>query len=189
MISIAGTYELPFGKGRPFLNKGGITNAILGGWQISPILTYATGTPLFSGTGGPVYVAGDPLGNGCAPCNRANVVSTSNMMFSYNNVYKGQPVINKSDFSDPGLWVLGNSPRVLGQLRNPWGYNENVALAKYFPLGERVKLKLEIEYFNLLNRVVFGGPNENFNDPNFGLVINSQANTQRQGQGHLAITF
>jgi hypothetical protein len=111
------------------------------------------------------------------------------MMFSYNNVYKGLPVINKADFSDPGPWVLGNQPRVLGQIRNPWGYNENIALAKYFPLGERVKLKLEIEYFNVLNRVVFGSPNDNFNDPNFGLVINSQANTQRQGQGHLAITF
>jgi hypothetical protein len=189
MISIAGTYELPFGKGRPFLNKGGITNVIFGGWQFSPILTYATGTPLWSGTGGSVQVAGDPLGNNCSTCNRANVVSTSNMMFSYNNVYKGQPVINKADFSDPGPWVIGNAPRVLPQLRNPWGLNENIALAKYFPLGERVKLKLEIEYFNVLNRVIFGGPNLNYNDPNFGLVINSQNNTQRQGQGFLEIRF
>lgn len=189
MITIAGTYELPFGKGRPFLNKGGVVNAILGGWQISPILTYATGTPLFSGTGGAVYVAGDPLGNGCAPCNRANVVSTSNMQFSYSNVYKGQPVINAADFSDPGQWVLGNAKRTYSGLRNPFGYNENVALAKYFPFGERVKLKLEIEYFNVLNRVVFGSPNLNYNDPNFGLVINSQNNTQRQGQGHLEVRF
>jgi hypothetical protein len=189
MINIAGTYELPFGKGRAFMNRGGIANVILGGWQISPLLTYATGTPLWSGTGGSVYVAGDPLGNNCAPCNRANVVSYKNMMFSYNNVYKGLPVINKADFSDPGPWVLGNAPRVIGQLRNPWGMNENIALAKYFPLGERVRLKLEVEYFNVLNRVIFGGPDINFNDSTFGQVINSQANTQRQGQGHLAITF
>jgi len=111
------------------------------------------------------------------------------MMFSYNNVYKGQPVINAADFNDPGPWVLGNANRVYSQLRNPWSLNENIALAKYFPLGERVKLKLEIEYFNVLNRVIFGGPNLNFNDPNFGLVINSQANTQRQGQGFLEIRF
>jgi hypothetical protein len=189
IISVAGTYELPFGKGRPFLNKGGLVNAILGGWQVSPILTYGTGTPLFTGTGGSVNVAGDPLGNGCAPCNRANVVSTSNMMFSYDNVYKGLPVINKADFSDPGPWVLGNQPRVLKQLRNPFRYNENIALGKYFDLGERVKLKLEIEYFNVLNRVIFGSPDENFNDANFGLVINSQNNTQRQGQGHLEVRF
>ena len=163
---------------------------------ISPLLTYATGTPLWtmnggsgSGAGGSVLVNGDPLGNGCTPCNRANIVSYNNMMLSYNNVYKGLPVINAADFSDPGPWVLGNSPRVIGQLRNPWNLNENVALAKYFPLGEKVRLKLEIEYFNLLNRVVFGSPDLNLEDPNFGRVINSQANTQRQGQGHIAITW
>jgi hypothetical protein len=189
MINIAATYELPFGKGRRFMNKGGIENALLGGWQISPILTYATGTPLWSGTGGSVFVSGDPLGNGCNPCNRANVVSYNNMMFSYLNVYKGLPVINAADFSDPGPWVLGNAPRVIGQLRNPFNYNENIALAKYFPITEKAKLKLEIEYFNVFNRVVFGGPDLNFNDPTFGMVINSQANTQRQGQGLLEIDF
>ncbi len=111
------------------------------------------------------------------------------MMFSYANVYKGLPVINKADFSDPGPWTLGNAPRVLGQLRNPFGYNENIALAKYFPITERVKFKLEVEYFNVLNRVRFGGPDENLGDANFGKVINSQSNTQRQGQGHLTLTF
>lgn len=193
-INIAATYELPFGKGRPFMNRGGVVNAILGGWQISPLLTYATGTPLYSGNpGGSVFVAGDPLGNNCAPCNRANVVSTSNMQFSYNNVYQGLPVINKADFSDPGLWVLGNAPRVLGQLRGQFLSNENVALSKYFSFGERVKLKLEVEYFNVLNRVNFAGgncgPDLNFEDANFGKSINCQNNTQRQGQGHLEIRF
>jgi hypothetical protein len=188
MVSIAATYELPFGKGRPFMNRGGVTNAILGGWQISPLLTYSTGTPLFT-NGGPVYVSGDPTGNNCTPCNRANVVSGAPQMFSYSNVYKGLPVINAAAFSDPGPWVIGNAPRVLSGLRNPFHYNENIALAKYFPLGEHVRLKLEIEYFNVLNRVIFGSPNQNFNDANFGKVINSQSNTQRQGQGHIAITF
>jgi len=132
------------------------------------LLTYATGTPLWNGTGGTVQVNGDPLGNNCTPCNRANVVSTSNMQFSYDNVYKGLPVINKADFSDPGPWVLGNQPRVLKQLRNPFQLNDNIALAKYFSIGERVRLKLEMEYFNVLNRVVFGSPDLNFADQDFG---------------------
>ncbi len=188
MVNIAGTYELPFGKGRAFMNRGGVLNAVLGGWQISPLLSYATGTPLFSNSA-PVYVAGDPLGNNCAPCNRANVVPGQPLEFSYNNVYKGLSVINKAAFTDPGPWVLGNAPRVLGGLRNPFQLNENLAVAKYFPIGEHVRLKLEMEYFNIFNRVIFGGPDTNFNDANFGLVINSQANAPRQGQGHLAITF
>src|SRR5215813_6517457 len=32
-------YAAPFGKGRKFLNTGGVTNAVLGGWQIGTILT------------------------------------------------------------------------------------------------------------------------------------------------------
>jgi hypothetical protein len=109
--------------------------------------------------------------------------------FSYQNVYKGLPVFNKAAFSDPGPWAIGNEKRYLGSIRSPFKYNENVAVAKYFPVGERVKLKLEIEYFNVLNRVLFGAPNTNLNDPNFGLVINSQDNKPRQGQGHLEIRF
>ena len=193
-VSIAATYELPFGKGRRFMNHGGISNAVLGGWQISPLLSYGTGTPLFqSGNLGAVFVTGDPLGNNnCSPCNRANVVPGVPLQFSYSNVYKGLPVINQAAFSDPGQWVIGNSARVLGGLRNPFQYNENLAVAKSFPLGERVRLKIEMEYFNVLNRVVFGnfpGSFENLNDPNFGKVINNQGNTQRQGQGHIQITF
>ncbi len=189
MINIAGTYQLPFGKGRTYMNRGGVADFVLGGWQISPLLSYASGTPLWSGTGGSVFVPGDPLGNGCAPCNRANVVSSNNMMFSYGNVYKGLPVINAADFSDPGAWTLGTAPRVMGTLRNPWQLNENIALAKYFPIGEKVKLKLEIEYFNALNRVVFGSPDLGLEDSNFGKVVNSQNNTPRQGQAFLGINW
>ncbi len=150
MVNIAATYELPFGKGRPFMNRGGVVNAILGGWQISPLLTYATGTPL------QVTVAGNPLGNGTS--NRPNLVAGQPLQFSYANVYKGLPVLNAAAFSDPGPWAIGNEPRYVGSMRNPFEYNENIALAKYFPLGERVKLKLEIEYFNAFNRVLFGSP-------------------------------
>jgi hypothetical protein len=188
MINIAGTYELPIGRGKEFLNHG-IASSILGGWQISPILTYATGTPIWSGTGGTVVAPGDPLGNGCAPCNRANIVPGVQQEFSYNNVYKGLPVLNAAAFTAPGLWTLGTAPRVL-PLRPPWNLNENVSLAKAFAIGERVKAELRISYFNLLNRVVFGGPNTLLlTDPNFGQVINNQANTQRQGQAQITVSF
>ncbi len=184
-VSIAGTYELPFGKGRPFLNRGGVVNAVLGGWQISPLLTYATGTPL------QVTVPGDPLGNGTS--NRPNVVPGVPLQFSYQNVYKGLPVLNAAAFQDPGPWAIGDEKRYLSGLRNQFLSNENLSLAKYFPVGERVKFKLEIEYFNVLNRVNLSGGNcgvvTSLTDPNFGKSINCQNNTPRQGQGLLQINF
>ena len=190
MINIAATYELPIGNGKRFLNNRNVASNILGGWQISPLLQYATGTPFFSGTGGSVYAPGDPLGNGCAPCNRVNVVSGVQQEFSYNNVYQGLPVLNAAAFTAPGLWVLGTSPRVL-PLRPQWNKNENISVSKKFFLGtERIRAELRFSYFNLLNRVIFGGPNSLLlTDPNFGKVINSQANTQRQGQAQFQITF
>jgi hypothetical protein len=180
VASIAATYELPIGPGKPFLNTHNLAGKLLGGWQLSPLLQYGSGGPI------QVYVAGNPLGAGG---NRPNIVPGVPLQFSYNNVYKGLPVLNAAAFTDPGPWAIGNEPRYVSGMRNPAGLNENVALAKSFPLGEHVKAKLEMEYFNLLNRLIFCGPNNNLNDPNFGKVIRCQGNTQRQGQAHFTVTF
>lgn len=39
-------WELPFGKGRKFLNNGGIVDKIVGGFQISGVFRYQSGTPI-----------------------------------------------------------------------------------------------------------------------------------------------
>ena len=182
IVTLSGTYELPFGRGRPFLNHGGFVNQLVGGWQISPILTYSTGTPLG------VSSNGDPLGSGGG--NRANIVPGVQQQFDISNVYKGLPVLNPAAFAAPGTWVVGNSPRLLSTIRSPSGYNEDIAVAKNFPITESIRLKLEMEYFNALNRLIFGAPNTtNINDANFGKIINSQANQRRQGQIHLTLYF
>ncbi len=100
-------------------------------------------------------------------------------------------MLNAAAFSIPAgaPWAIGNEQRYLSGMRNPFNFNENIALAKYFPLTERVKLKLEVEYFNAFNRVLFGSPDTNLLDQNFGMVINSQNNSPRQGQAHLEVRF
>ena len=39
-------YELPFGKGKKFLNTGGAANLLVGGWQLSSIVTLSSGIPV-----------------------------------------------------------------------------------------------------------------------------------------------
>jgi Carboxypeptidase regulatory-like domain len=39
-------YELPFGKGKRFLDKGGVLNAIFGGFQFNSIINLSSGIPL-----------------------------------------------------------------------------------------------------------------------------------------------
>ena len=46
MINANVIAELPFGQGKRWLNTGGITNALVGDWQISAILHWQTGNPL-----------------------------------------------------------------------------------------------------------------------------------------------
>ena len=58
---VSGTYELPIGPGKSFVNNKGITGQILGGIQVGFILQYITGTPI-----GPGENNNNPLG--CANC-------------------------------------------------------------------------------------------------------------------------
>src|SRR6185437_14827702 len=53
------SWELPFGKGKPFLN-GGIGGALLGGWQLNTITALRSGFP-FS-----VSASGDPCNCGAS---------------------------------------------------------------------------------------------------------------------------
>jgi hypothetical protein len=88
-------YDLPFGKGKPFLNHGGISNVVLGGWQVGGITTRGTGTP-FS----PAFTA---TVQG-APSGRPNVVG---------DWHVADPSItqwfNPAAFATPAPFTFGNS--------------------------------------------------------------------------------
>lgn len=179
---ISGTYELPIGRGKKFINKGGVTDALVGGWQISLIADYESGTPFG------VVENGNPLLNGF---NRPNIEPGEHRQtYSYKNVYFNQPVINTKAFAHtPTPWDLGDVPAVLSSLRNPFVSNENANIAKHFHLGEHVRATFQVDYFNVLNRVQFYGPDANISDSTFGLVGHGQVNANRQGQALLRLEF
>ena len=45
-LNVSGIYELPFGKGKKYLDTGGTADWFLGGWQISAIGSYQSGFPV-----------------------------------------------------------------------------------------------------------------------------------------------
>ena len=200
ILNISGVYELPIGPGKRFLNKSGLAakNA-LGGWQLSAILSYSSGTPQT------VYCNdNDVFLNGFNRCNYDPSVPLS---LNYGNYYKGLPAFNTAAFSDPGF-TQGSEVRNLGQLRTPFNKNENIALAKHFYFGERVTGELRVEFFNIFNRLIPCTPDTSFTDgPNsFGYVNPNgngpvsatnpggpsgpcQGNTPRQGQAYFKLSF
>jgi len=46
VFNFNGIYQLPFGRGKKFLDNGGISNFLLGGWELSGIVQWTSGTPV-----------------------------------------------------------------------------------------------------------------------------------------------
>jgi hypothetical protein len=77
---------------------------------------------------------------------------------------------------------IGNSTRLNPKMREFPNFNENLSIAKVFPIkGDRINMELRGEAFNMFNRVRFGVGNTNVTNPNFGLVTGT-ANGPRRFQ-------
>jgi hypothetical protein len=184
---ISGTYELPIGPGKSFVNNKGITGQILGGFQVGFILSYQSGTPLgISENDNPLGTAG-----GFNRPNEVKGVSRKTTGYNFNGrTPSTTPVFTTNAFaSTSGTFTLGNAVRNYTELRNPATYNENLNVRKKFALGEHAALILQMDYFNALNRTQFNGPGKNIDNSNFGLLTPGQQNTPRQGQLSGRVTF
>ncbi len=192
VIALSYTYELPVGKGKAFLNRGGVANEVLGGWEVSGIQQYQSGRPIhieydafgqndpYFATDGysfrPDLVPGVPLKNpgynrSCSGPIQPTQVGRNACQF----------YINPSAFAFPAAGQFGNAPTFLSGLRLPWYLNENLSGSKRFQLYDNVRLQFQANAFNLLNRTIFSnGGNANtfiFNNAPSSLSAASLAST------------
>jgi hypothetical protein len=191
IIKASGTYELPIGPNKKYLNSHGPAGEVLGGWQVSWILDYESGTPFGVGENN------SPWPNGF---NRPNRISSVPLKtFSYNRereyflgkIPQSQAVLfNPAAFQATSTYVLGNASRLYSSLREPAFRNEDFTLAKHFTFKEGIAFILSMDYFNAFNRTQFYGPDQNSyggNNANntgiFGTAASrGQNNANRQGQ-------
>jgi hypothetical protein len=158
-------YELPVGHGKAHLNKGGAVNTLAGGWFVSTIGSYRSGTPteVYAPCGG---TAGDVLFAGCHFTGAARV-----------NVIPGVHQTNKSSFRPfstsfwnaaafaiPAPLTFGNEPRSLASARFFAARNQDFTLGKKTLLfDEKITVDFRAEFFDLFNWHVYipsvGGPN------------------------------
>lgn len=200
-------YELPFGKGRRFLaDPNRFTELVLGGWQISSILTLQTGpflTPTFSG--------GDPSGTN-APSRgsqRPDRLGAANG--TLDNPTR-DAWVDRSAFVCPGRApgslqyscsvgvTPGRDPNPIARFGNsgvgivtgPGTFGLNMGLSKRFVLRERLSLRMEGSFTNLPNWTNLGDPNLNIADNNFGRITGSRGvdfGGGRTGQVSLRLEF
>lgn len=183
MLAVSGLYELPIGKGKRFLNEKGVAGRLIGGWQFGWVTSYRSGTPVSVGASNvlPIFGGG----------NRPNIVSGVDPQFKKSGFDPAKDKLyNIAAFSQPADFTFGNAPRVQRNLRDFPYFNENVNLSKYFRITESVNIQFRAEFFNVFNRVIFGGGNSFYSPTNaaFG-TVGGQANTPRQGQLALKLNF
>ena len=175
VLNILSTFDLPFGKGRKFLNVNNkIGRALAGGWTIASAQVYRKGTLLQLAT------PGNPLGNGVlfAPLTKANLTSTPIRTGVDRTTL--DPNDPSSRFFNPGAftaapqYTLGTAAFYQNDFRQPLVFSENLALVKRTTLFENDKnpivLTWRADAFNLFNRTNFGvtGANTIVGNANFG---------------------
>jgi len=187
-LKVSGTYELPIGPGKKFLNNRRLTGQILGGWQTSWILRYEAGTAFG------VSQNGTPFPNGFYRPQRNSSVKLSTA--NYDVVRKAfinggiAHVFDPAAFSDSPAYTLLDTKRNFSELRNPAIYSEDLNARKKFFLGERFRAILQVDYFNALNRTRFDGPDTNVDDGNFGQVTGHDNQIgNRRGQVEFRLEF
>ncbi len=185
-------YELPFGKGRRFLDHGGISNQVLGGWTLTGIQQYQSGDPLTieSGLDNSYLYNGDIRGD---VLKGVSLKIPRDQNFDYAGG-TGQAYLNPAAFAAPPTTVngvalrLGTSGRVLGWLRGPRNPSENFGIFKRFPFREAAFVEFRCDMFNAFNRAGRGDPDTNLSDSTFGRILDVGSGP-REIQLALRVTF
>jgi len=183
-LKITWIWELPVGKGHPFLNRGGIPNAILGGWSLSAIQRYSSGSPVAV-----VDYNYDPgvIFTDVFRPDRVPGVDSYQKSNGY-DLANGSTWINPNAFvsvpaSPGGVPVRpGNSPRVL-EIYGPWSAGESLAIMKTFPIRESMSFQVRADADNIFNRTYRYGPDTDLSSPDFGKITGVYGNRSFQFSG------
>jgi hypothetical protein len=146
--SIAGTYQLPFGKGRHFLtNAPRAVDTVLGGWQVVSAWYFNSGAYLRFG---PALVSGDPAVSNPAP-DRWFDTSVFKVLPSYT------PRINPDHYPD---------------VRGPIYWEMQSSLSKQVQIiPDKVKFEIKASAYNLTNRLNRADPDVSITSSSFGKAL------------------
>jgi hypothetical protein len=164
----SGVYDLPFGKGKAFLNsapKG--ANLIVSGWQLNGIVTLSQGLPIPIGCNA-------CLTNGIGAGQRVSSTGQS-AQISDQSLARW---FNTSVFTVPAAYSLGNLARTLPDVTGPGVSTADLSLFKnnYFGRDNRYNAQFRTEWFNAFNHPQFGMPGTGFGGGNFGQITGTSGN-------------
>jgi hypothetical protein len=175
VIHASGTFDLPFGKGKALLNRSGVIDKVVGGWTLGTIFAFQTGFP-FQVFGG--YNTFNDYGDGGLTLSGVTVSQLQNAVGVFNAPgpfkYIINPAMRGSGTGTCNSVITGicqnTTPGTFGinpWLHGPHMWNDDMALTKVVPIGERIRFSLQGEFLNAFNHPNWGNPGNFINSSGF----------------------
>ncbi|MEK7404675.1 MAG: carboxypeptidase regulatory-like domain-containing protein [Acidobacteriota bacterium] len=162
-------YELPL-----FRDRSALTGKLLGGWQVTGVSQFQTGSPVTASTSDDF--AGVGVGSGAqiwnisgSPAAPRGERKFSESASDSNFYFRTRNADGSAIFAAPaaGAFTTQNNRNIL---RDPGWQNWNLGLFKSFYLAEKQQLQFRFEGFNWPNHPNWGGVNANPRSGTFGKV-------------------
>jgi len=178
-------YELPFGPGKPFLNSGGI-GKVVGGWEISGLMTYRSGAPfsILSGRGTFNRTARSFGNTAVTTLNKDQIEDLFEVRMTGDGPYfvaasalsqdgtavaaDGRPSFNGHVFFHPGPGEIGTLQRRM--FSGPWVFDSDMNARKKIKIGERHLLVFEANAFSIFNNQAWFVGSRSLDSVNFGRI-------------------
>jgi len=184
-------FQLPFGKGKQWLNHGPL-NHVMGGWQLSWVYTYQTGALISWGNQfyyGTVDQVAEALNQ--SQTHLQNI----NMWYSPAAVWTGNTAppagfvgFEGRSANQPNTYNARIFPQYVNSLRNDPVRNWDAKILRSFRLYERLSLETALDLLNVTNHTQFGSPNITVTAVQFG-QLSSQSNSGRIIQCNIHLRF
>ena len=183
VIHASGTYDLPFGHGKPLLNHTGLLDRVVGGWTMGAIVTYQTGSPFQMGGGfgtfndyadGGINLNGVTLSQlqSSVGVHRVSATQNGGSPAAFVDVIDPKYMAGISGGGANSTFLTPNSSAGTFGL-HPWLYgphlfDTDMSLNKAVAITERIRFSLQAEFLNVFNHPNFGTPDAGIQDFGFG---------------------
>ncbi len=168
-------YELPFGKGKPFLTNSA-AGKVIGGWQFQGITVVQDGSFITA------LLPGDAIDTGSALSQWPDLLRSPNLPPAERRPTRW---FDTTAFARPTGPRYGNAGRA--PVESPGIINFDVSIQRVFLVAERHKFELRLDAFNLPNRANFSIPGQSFGTGAFGVI--GAALDPRQLQAGIKYSF
>lgn len=172
VFTFTGVAELPFGRGKHWLNGGGFVTALVSGWQLNGLFSSYTGLP-FTVTGSSTSLN--------APGNTQTADQIKPNVAILGGVGPGQSWFDPLAYANVTVVRFGTSG--FDVLRGPGQVNVDGSLFRTFRVNERVNAQFRAQVFNASNTPHFANPASGVGS----LVLNPNGTINNLG-GYTVIT-